>query len=171
MFVEIIFIQRFVLYFGSPVYAAAMVIALMLACSGAGSLCAHTVKSERACAAAVFPAIIALALAALLLSDQLLRGTIGAGFSAKLATAMLVIGPISFCMGFPFPLGIRLLAKSDCEHAIPWAWGVNCCVSVVSSVLAVIIAVECGFKWIMVAAAFSYAVSCAAVMCGILRGR
>ena len=47
-------------------------------------------------------------------------------------------------MGMPFPLGIRLLAGTG-EQEIPWAWGINGCLSVVGTLLAAVIAVELGF--------------------------
>jgi len=58
-------------------------------------------------------------------------------------------------MGMPFPLGLKMLSFSN-ESQIPWAWGINGVFSVVSAVLATIIAVEFGFVWVMVFAIGAY---------------
>jgi len=59
----------------------------------------------------------------------------------------------------PFPLGLKLLSsvnESAGDKHIPWAWGINGVFSVVSVVLATIIAVELGFVWVMVFAIAAY---------------
>ena len=66
---------------------------------------------------------------------------------------LLIIAPLAFCLGMPFPLGVARLPQED----VPWAWGVNGCLSVVSAPLANIIAVELGFTWVMLISALAYA--------------
>jgi hypothetical protein len=58
-------------------------------------------------------------------------------------------------MGMPFPLGLRLLSERN-ESQVPWAWGINGLFSVISVVLATIIAIELGFVWVMIFAAGAY---------------
>ena len=76
----------------------------------------------------------------------------------NLALACLIIALPSFFMGMPFPIGLKIvdsIKKSD----VPWAWGINGCVSVISTSLAVITAVELGFIAMMLIAALSYALA------------
>jgi hypothetical protein len=47
MFVEMVFIQRFILYFGNPVYAASAVITSLLVFSGIGSSASQHLTSKR----------------------------------------------------------------------------------------------------------------------------
>jgi hypothetical protein len=54
-----------------------------------------------------------------------------------------------------FPVGITLVRRKD-VGSVPWAWGINGCFSVISAVLATIIAVETGFTGVMLAAAGAY---------------
>ena len=61
-------------------------------------------------------------------------------------------------MGMPFPLGLRLLSEHN-ESQVPWAWGINGLFSVISVVLATIIAIELGFVWVMIFAATAYSLS------------
>ena len=58
-------------------------------------------------------------------------------------------------MGMPFPLGIRL-PTGTADQEIPRVWGINGCFSVISTVLATVIALEPGFVWVMILAAFAY---------------
>lgn len=61
-------------------------------------------------------------------------------------------------MGMPFPLGLRLLKQV--RHAdVPWAWGVNSCLSVVGAAIATIIAVEAGYSHLIFLAALAYLVA------------
>ena len=71
-------------------------------------------------------------------------------------------------MGMPFPLGIRLLTGTA-DQEIPWAWGINGCLSVVSTVLATVIALELGFVWVMILAAFVYCMTFLGGWTGLLR--
>jgi hypothetical protein len=47
-------------------------------------------------------------------------------------------------MGMPFPLGLAQVAK-QAPNLIPWAWGLNGCASVLSAILATILAIHFGF--------------------------
>jgi hypothetical protein len=58
-------------------------------------------------------------------------------------------------MGIPFPAGLSIISKKN-NADVPWAWGLNGCVSVISTALATIVAVESGFMWVMLIAAFAY---------------
>jgi hypothetical protein len=58
-------------------------------------------------------------------------------------------------MGFPFPLGLQLLARRSAAD-VPWALGINGCLSVLSTALATIISVEAGFTAVFLLAAAAY---------------
>jgi hypothetical protein len=59
-------------------------------------------------------------------------------------------------MGFPFPLGIRLLKKIKRESHILWAWGVNGVSSVLGSALTVTTAIHFGFTEALLLGALGY---------------
>jgi hypothetical protein len=155
MFIEIILIQRFTLYFGNVIYAAAMVVCLMLVSSGFGSLVSQriTPKPYRIILIASI-IIISFIIYALFLSGWL-KTTIGFSLTAKIILSFLWIAPPAFFMGMPFPLGLKLTSSSN-NSLVPWAWGINGVFSVVSTVLATIIAVELGFIWVMIFAIGAY---------------
>ena len=144
MFVEIVLIQRFLLYFGNPIQAAAVVISGMLVFSGIGSLFSARRIGNKGHALTLFSLITLLILVYALFLTPLLQATIALPPAARIALSLLIIAPAALVMGMPFPLGIRLLTGTG-EQEIPWAWGINGCLSVVGSVLATVIAVELGF--------------------------
>ncbi len=156
MFVEMVLIQQFVLYFGNPVYAAAMVISALLIFSGAGSYASEQWPPGRRFW--VVPLLIALFLVGYALwLPEMLRQTIARPLFFKYILAMGVLAPPAVLMGMPFPVGLKRISRRGLEgSAVPWAWGINGCVSVISTALATIAAVEVGFGWVMIFAAGGY---------------
>lgn len=71
---------------------------------------------------------------------------------------MVTLVPISFLMGVRFPSGIRIINTLS-SNLVPWAWGVNGCVSVISSILALMIALRIGFSWVMIVASGVYLIA------------
>ena len=165
---EIVLIQRFLLYFGNPIHAAAAVISGILVCSGIGSLLSARWIRKRVHALTVFTLIILLILLHSLILTPVLQSTIALPPAAKIIFSLLLIAPAALVMGMPFPLGIRLLTGTA-DQEIPWAWGINGCLSVVSTVLAVVVAVELGFVWVMILAALAYCMTFLGGWAGLLR--
>jgi hypothetical protein len=60
----------------------------------------------------------------------------------------LLIAPLGFFMGMPFPTGLRKLDQAF-PNAVRWAWSVNAASSVFGSVLAMMIAIHFGLKLTM----------------------
>lgn len=155
MFAEIILIQRFVLYLGHPVYALSAVISTMLIASGAGSLASERIRNPRMSIQRFALVVGGILLVYALLLTPLIRLTIPAPMPVKTLLSLLTIAIPAFFMGMMFPLGIRFLATYD-QSQIPWAWGINGCLSVISTSLATLIAVESGFRVVMLVAFGSY---------------
>lgn len=155
MFVEMVLIQHFILYFGHPVYAAAALITALLLFSGFGSFMSGYFAGKRKALLLVLAAIIVLLFiysAALMI---VLQQTLQASLPVKLLIVFLLTAPLAFCMGIPFPSGLSQLARTR-AHEVPWAWGLNGCVSVISTALGTLIAVEAGFTMVIWLAALAY---------------
>ena len=157
MFVEMILIQRLVLYFGNPVYAAAAAITVLLVCSGVGSYTSSYFGQKPRRVLWVFGGIVVLLLAYAWLLTPVLRQTVHLPMAVKAVIVLLLLAPLAFLMGIPFPAGVAQLSQSR-PHIIPWAWGINGCLSVISTALAIIVAVEAGFTGVMLVAALAYTV-------------
>ena len=158
MFVEIILIQRFVLYFGQPVYALSAVISTMLIASGAGSLTSGKLSAKPRSPATIGLLITLMLLFYTFFLTPILQWTIAWPLPLKIGISLLMIGIPSFFKGMMFPLGIRFLTGYDAGQT-PWAWGINGSVSVISTSLAMLIAVESGFMAVMSVAVVCYALA------------
>ena len=158
MFVEIIFIQQFILYFGNPIYAASAVLSGMLICSGGGSLFSSTLKNNTRNIFVIFSLVIFFTILYAFILTPVLRATINFPFLLKIVFSILLVAPVAFFMGMPFPIGLKYLSVQN-HTLIPWAWGINGCLSVISAVLATIIAVEAGFVYVMIFAGFAYGIA------------
>ncbi len=162
MFIEIILIQRFTLYFGNVIYAAAAVVSLMLVASGFGSLVSQKIQAKPNRLILIILIILIPLLSYAVLIFPLLKLTIIFSLPVKIIFTTLLIAPAAFFMGMPFPIGLRLLALDGDPYnsgQIPWAWGINGIFSVIGAVLAMIVAVELGFLWVMIFAIGAYILS------------
>lgn len=154
--VELAFIQKFTLYLGHPVYAAATVIAAFLMFAGGGSLFSATLEQQflaehRARGLPVVAAtggIAVVAIAVMVWLPHLSAHLLTLSDVCKVLVCGAIIAPLAFCMGVPFPLGLaRVTAKNP--QLVPWAWGINGCASVVGAVLAAIVAIHGGFNVVL----------------------
>jgi hypothetical protein len=156
LFIEIAFMQRLTLFLGQPLYAIAVVLSSFLVFGGIGSGASARIDSRRA--RFVPFAVAAIALIALLLVRLLTGLALGLPDPAKIAISIALVAPLAFVMGMPFPLGLRRLAAVDAA-AIPWAWGINGTASVLSSMIATLVAVHFGFSALVALAAALYAIA------------
>ena len=147
LFVEIVFLHRLTLLVHHPTVALALVLATFLLAAGAGSAWAGRTdpgRSGRTLAAAA-AAILLLGSAYALGLDALLPGAAAWPVPARAAVAAALLAPLAFFMGMPFPLALRELD----EPLVPWAWGINGCASVVSAIIATLLAVDLGFDAVL----------------------
>ncbi len=157
LFVEIPLLQRFIQFLGHPVYAFATVLFSLLTFSGLGSLLSPRVPLVRAMAGMIG----AIACYPILL-PHLFGWLLAGGLLFRLAASVATLAPLGFLMGIPFPSGIRLTGRIA-PGLVPWAWGVNGCASVLSSILAVMIAVSRGFSTVLFIGGAAYALALAAM--------
>jgi len=77
---------------------------------------------------------------------------------ARIALAVTSIAPLALLMGMPFPLGLAATA-AKAPRLVPWAWGINGCASVVSAVLATVLAMHVEFSNVVIGAVAIYAIA------------
>ncbi|HEX6846281.1 MAG TPA: hypothetical protein VF144_04855, partial [Chitinophagaceae bacterium] len=158
MFFEIVLIQKFILFFGNPVYAAAMVICVMLLASGAGSYYSSKIFPGRSMMQRILLIILLILLLYTFFLSPMLQQIASVPDLFKFPVSVVIIACPALLMGMPFPLGLRAQALIE-EKNIPWAWGINGCMSVISAALATLLSVEAGFSIVIMLAAFFYGVS------------
>jgi len=152
--VEIAFIQRFVLFLGHPTYALTVVIFLLMLSSGAGSLFSRRWLSRTQMAWMPLMLVIVALMANVFLLPRGLSAWVGLAFGYRLVVSGLLLAPLGFVMGMPFPTGLRALAArsvvdvpgggTGADNAVEWAWAMNAAASVLGSVLAMVIAIQFG---------------------------
>jgi len=163
LFIEMAFIQKFILFLGHPLYAVAVVLAGFLLFAGIGSAAsswlAGRIDAWRVPLSAIHVAvigIIAVSLLYLLILPTLFAALRSLADAARIAAALGLIAPLAFFMGMPFPLGLARVWL-HARALVPWAWGVNGCASVLGAVLANLIAMSWGFSSVVLAASLLYA--------------
>jgi len=157
MFMEIAFIQKFVLFLAHPLYAVAVVLCAFLIFAGAGGFLAGRWQAPHKVTLAV-AAMAVMALLYLAILPSLFQSLIHLSDAAKIIISVLLIAPLAMCMGVPFPTGMRRLAETR-EDSIPWAWAINGFASVVGAVLATLLAIHLGFALVIVLAVLIYALA------------
>lgn len=150
LLVEIPLLQRFILFLGHPAYATAAVLGALLLFSGLGSLLSTRVPLGLAMGALI-AGLLGYRMGLGLLSGPLLGLPLGVRFGVTL----LGLAPLGMLMGMPFPHAVSLL-QQRAPHFVPWAWGINGALSVVSSVLAALAALSWGFGRVLMLGAACY---------------
>ncbi len=175
LFIEIAFIQKFVLFLGHPIYAVAVVLTGFLLFAGIGSGLsspiarridawheAHPQRMPSLSAIQLAVAgIVTVSLVYLLILPAVFSALVVLGDAGKILVSLALIAPLAIFMGMPFPLGLSRV-WSAAPALVPWAWGVNGCASVLSALLATLTAMSFGFSVVIAMAAVLYI--CAAIV-------
>jgi len=166
--VEIAFIQRFVLFLGHPTYALTVVIFLLMLSSGAGSLFSRLWLPRPDSGWVPLALVVVTLLADVVFLPTRLAALVGFGFGYRLLVSGILLIPLGFVMGMPFPTGLRALAAAPApdfpaspNNAVEWAWAMNAAASVLGSVLAMVIAIQFGLTVTLVCGAVAYALALA----------
>jgi len=156
MFIEVLLMEFHRKYIESPIYSNSLILAALLIFSGIGS---YTSELFSKGLKRTIPAIIILIdgylLLILIFSDTLYTYIGHFHIFIKLAVIFIILFPLGFLMGMPFPLAFSALKKSSPETA-GWAWSVNCYFSVVATTGAVLLSSNIGFLSLGISAAFFY---------------
>jgi hypothetical protein len=159
MFVEIYFIKRFIILVGEPVISFTVVVAGILFFSCLGGIWAY--KKKR-CSIRLSLAILVIVLFLEAIGFELMRSGISkAPTPIQYGIIFLLLMPPGFLMGLPFPLGMRNILQTPVQRA--YAWSVNGCASVLSSILAAQIAISWGILHVAAAGVVAYIVAILAV--------
>ncbi|MCC7538011.1 MAG: hypothetical protein IT379_17430 [Deltaproteobacteria bacterium] len=173
--VEIVLVQRFVLFLGDPGAALSVVLSALLVSSGLGSLVARRLArsgtSDRAVVLVLLLVALVLGVSALGLAP-LLRAALPLSGPLRIALAVASISAIGFLLGIPFPtLLARLGSGDDGARAVASGWVANGAASVVGSVLATFVAINAGFDAVLLSGGVAYLAAALASTWGRRRRR
>lgn len=160
LMIEIAFIQKFILILHHPLFAITTVLGAFLLSAGAGSHYSQNLTRNLQKSPVRLPiAGIVTICAVYILGFESISGFVLAmGSLSRYLISVALVAPLGFCMGMPFPLGLARLGQTT-PALIPWAWGINGCASVISAILATLIAMQFGFTVLIFLALVLYGIA------------
>ncbi len=157
--IQVSLIQKFVLLLGHPTYALTVIIFSMLISSGLGSFYSKRIVKNNPERLRIVLLLIVILVPVLgyfagLVSD------LGPAWplAVKMLTTVLVIAPLGFLMGIPFPTGLATLEGWD-SSAVRWGWSMNAASSVLGSAMAIFFAIYLGLYQTLVLGGLLYLVA------------
>lgn len=165
LFIEVVFIQKFILFLGHVIFSSSSIIFSMLLFSSLGALYSQRSKIKKL--TKIIFILFILVIFYMFSLDFIIDLFISLNLSLKIILSILITAPLGFFMGFPFPLGIRMIKK----ELIPWAWAVNGSASVLSPVLAILIALFLGYNSVLFLAGLVYLIGAIFSRPGLLKAQ
>ena len=171
IFIEIALLQKFSVFVGGPVYSMAITLAAILVFSGVGSFVARGFhRRPGPWLVGVIAALVVLAGAELWFLNRIMPQLMGLNLGMRWLVTALVVAPLAFFMGMPFPTGLRILHRLD-ESIRPWAWGINAFATVIGSMLCVLLSIHAGFTTSIKTAVVIYIVGALGMIWAMWRNR
>jgi spermidine synthase/predicted MFS family arabinose efflux permease len=162
--IQVALIQKFILFLGHPTYALTVIIFSMLVSSGLGSFVSRRlVQQSMQRLTGVFLFIAAGVALLSLVITPVTEGGVALPFEVKAAIAVVLIAPVGFAMGMPFPCGLNRLEKIM-PQSVRWAWSINAAASVLGSAGAVVLAIYCGLSNTLLIGGLLYVAALAAAL-------
>jgi len=158
LMIEIAFMQKFILLLHHPIYSYSAILAIFLLFAGIGSHVSGGLLNNWSIKAVLLLSCLGIGLIGicyLWLLEPVFEIATTLSMPFKVLLSMLLLGPLAFLMGMPFPTGLSLLSE-NAEHYIPWAWGINGCASVISASLSTLLAIDLGFNAVIAIGLFLY---------------
>jgi hypothetical protein len=156
MMVEIGQLERLIVFLGHPIYGLTVVLFVLLIASSLGSFYSHRM--------AEWIWLLPLLLAAfIVVSPDVTYRLMSESAPVRIAVSALLLFPSGFFMGMAFPLGIQQARFAHDGAPTDWYWGINGAFSVISSVLALVVAVFWGVTMTLVVGLTAYVVALVAL--------
>ena len=156
---ELVFIQIFMKLIGYPLYTYTAVVFTFLFGAGIGSLASEKLQLVEKRRTWVPFLGIALSALFLIFSQQWLFDVfLQFGTVARIMLSIVMIFPLAFFLGMPFPLGV-LAVQNKPQGTVAWAWAFNGLFTVAGGIFCAIFAVYFGFAATMFVAMLAYVVA------------
>jgi hypothetical protein len=147
MVLEISLFQKFILYLGSPTIALSILLGALLVGMGVGSFFGGRIYSQDAVKRLkrISGLIVIAGTLLFVIHPFILNELLAYGLVIRAIACSVLLLPLGFLLGIPFPTGIQLLKQNNLEKYIPWMYGVNGFFTVLGSVSAVILSMTFDF--------------------------
>lgn len=153
---EVSLIHKTILVLEHPPYAFATILTSILIGSGIGSLASHFLPRLKHRATLFIIALLGAAYA--FFTPEVGERIVHFELFHRVVIVFLTVAPLGFCLGIPFPMGLNILHERS-PSLVPVAWAINGCLSVLSPVLAIMIALSTGFTSIIWIGAAAYLIA------------
>jgi len=155
MLVEIVLMQKFQRFIGSPTYSLIVVLGGLLFFSGLGSFASRYFprKIVTVCILAI-PVLLGINL---LFLDDIFRLLAALDFGGKLFASAVLIMPLTFLMGIPFPNALEIVKKNTSAEYASLLFGISGAFSTIGSAASLLISVTYGFSMTFLVGAGCYA--------------
>jgi hypothetical protein len=147
MVLEISLFQKLVLYLGSPTVSLSILLTSLLVGMGIGSCFGKRIY-EAEIRRRLFVVSLCIVVAGILfaiVSPYVLSKCLGYSLGLRSTICFLMILPLAFLLGIPFPSCIQMLTRENKGKHVPWMYGVNGSMSVLGPVLAIVLSMLVGF--------------------------
>ncbi len=158
--VEITLFHKFILLLGHPTYSLSAVLVFLLGASGAGSLSLLRIQRKIGSRGLVFWPLVCFSviILELVILNSSQRLFLNLNFPLRLVLSFLLIFPLGFVLGLPFPAGLRHFQVRS-SLIIPFAFAVNSFFSLLGSIWSLVQAQVLGYSSVFLLGAFSYLLS------------
>ena len=164
IFIEITLMQRTTILFGSPIYPMGIVMGTLLLATGVGSFamkrCQRDLRTVRRRLLWVSAVLCMLTVTFLLCSERFFDFLLGMPFACNVCVIAMLSAAFGFLLGTYFPSGILAWGQKNTAY-IPWAYAINSGSTVISSMLAIIVAQAIGFNCVFLISLLLYFVALA----------
>ena len=154
IFVEIALIQKLMVFLGGPTYSLAFTLFVILFFSGLGSYVGRRWRALPTLTILTILIPTVIVLMSIVLS-AVIPHLLGLALPLRIMLGILVISPVAFLIGMPFPLGLTVVGRLS-PGWVSWAWAINSFTTVLGTLLAVLLSMHFGFHKVFLSAAFLY---------------
>ncbi|AFN76068.1 spermine synthase [Melioribacter roseus P3M-2] len=160
MIMEIALFQKLILYLGIPTVSLSVLLSSLLIGMGMGSFYSKKIIKVKFYGRLRIITLFIVIYGIILFTTYplILDGVVELNLAFRAFIIFMLLLPLAFMLGVPFPAGINLLKEHKLEKYIPWLYGVNGLMSVAGSVLAVIFSMTLGFTFSFFVGLFFYSV-------------
>jgi hypothetical protein len=159
--IELVLMQLLLKLVGYPLHAYATVLFAMLVGAGFGSLASERLGVRPTARWWLpFAGVLAVGGVLLALHEPLTYALLPLPLAGRLAATALLVLPLGFFLGMPFPLGVLAIEPRG-PGAVAWGWAMNALMTVGGGLAATVASMLVGFRWTLVGALAVYALALA----------
>jgi MFS family permease len=143
-------------------YSIATVIGGVLVFAGLGSKFSERLGKNSTLSIGI-SIIVFMVLFIIIFAPSIINYFLGYSIIYRIIITILLIAPLSFSIGFFFPVGLRIIGEKA-NAFVPWAWGINSGATVIGSIISIIFAMFVGFNITFLISVMIYIVGYISIM-------